>query len=108
MTKEKDKKSGGRHLNLLFILGLILAIIIIVFGLANNDTTDINFLVFKNDLEINETLLIFLCIITGSIMAILFSIPGRLKRRKEKQKLEKELKDLRKNYEDLAKIESEN
>lgn len=96
------KKGGSNKLNFLFILGLLLSILIIVFALANQETEEINFLVFR--LEINLVLLIFLCIAIGSILTLLFSLPGVFRRRKEKSELKSELKELRKNYEELAKI----
>lgn len=105
-TDNTKKKGGGAKLNFFFILGLILAILIIVFGLANQETEEINFLVFS--LEINLVLLIFLCIAVGSILTLLFSLPGVFRRRRVKKDLEKELKDLRKQYEELAKINPSN
>jgi uncharacterized integral membrane protein len=98
------QKKEGKNLNFLFIIGLIFCILIIVFGLANQEVAEIDFLVFK--LEINLVLLIFLCIALGAILTLLFSLPGVFRRRKIKIALEKELKDLRLKYEELAKINS--
>jgi uncharacterized integral membrane protein len=96
------QKKESKNLNFLFIIGLIFCILIIVFGLANREVAEINFLVFK--LEIDLVLLIFLCIALGAILTLLFSLPGVFKRRKAKSALEKEMKELRQKYEDLAKI----
>jgi len=98
------KKKEGKNLNFLFIIGLIFCILIIVFGLANQEIAEIDFLVFK--LEVNLVLLIFICIALGAILALLFSLPGIFKKRKEISALKKDLKDLRQKYEELAGINS--
>ncbi len=102
--KEKTAKKGGKNLNFLWIVGLVLAILIILFALQNGENTYIQF--FKAEFGVPLALLIFVCLGLGSILTLLFSIPGIMKRRKTKSKLQQEIKTLRKNYEELAAINS--
>ncbi len=99
---ESTNKHTSRNLNFLFIVGLILAILVIIFAIQNSDTTPVEFL----GLQVNPptALLIIACIALGSVMTLLFSIPGWWSRRKRKSDLKDELKNLRKQYEELAAI----
>lgn len=97
---------SGRNLNFLFIVGLVLAILIIVFAIQNADTTPIEFFSFR--IEPHTALLIISCILIGSVLTLLFSIPGWYRRRKTISSLRSELDQLRRNYEELAAIQRTN
>lgn len=101
---EKTAKKSGRNLNFLFIVGLILAIAIIIFAIQNGNNTEIDFFIWKITPGPPLALLIILCVAIGAVLALLFSIPGRWRRRKKRIQLESELSTLRKNYEELAGI----
>ena len=100
-----DRKNNmkGKNLNFLFIVGLILAILTIIFAIQNSETTLVRFL----GLDINPptAFLIIMCIALGSAITLMFSIPGWFARRREQSRLQHELKDLRKNYEELAAVQ---
>ena len=98
---EATKKKGG-NLNFLFVVGLIVAIIVITFTIQNNNTTTVNF--FSAKLDASLALLIISSIFIGAILAFLFSIPGWWRRRKKRIQLETELATLKKNYSELASI----
>lgn len=99
---ETKTKHTSRNLNFLFIVGLILAILIIIFAIQNSDTTPVEFLGFQ--VNPPTALLIIACIAVGSALTLLFSIPGWWNRRKTKAALKDELKQLRKQYEELAAV----
>ena len=82
MNKDKERKSGRRNLNFLFIIGLILAILVVIFAIQNAEGVEIEFFGFKPNPPI--ALLIISCILLGSLLTILFSLPGSLRRKKEK------------------------
>jgi len=103
MSKDKKKKGGRSNLNFLFIIGLILAILVIVFAIQNSEDVVIEFFSFK--LTPPLALLIIGSILLGSILTLLFSVPGWFSRRKEKSALQRDLKGLRKQYEELASIQ---
>ena len=102
MSDKKEKKKAGSNLNFLFIIGLILSILMIVFAIQNGDPTEIDFFVWKVTPPL--ALLIVLCIAIGALLALMFSIPGWRRRRKAKRQLLNEIKTLRKNYEELAAV----
>lgn len=104
MSKENKKKSGS-NLNFLFVVGLILAILMIVFAIQNSNPTEIDFFTLKVSPPL--ALLIIICIALGSAMTLIFSIPGWFRRRASKNELEKELKQLQKNYDELVKVKGE-
>ena len=89
---DKQKKSSGSSLNFMWIFGLIMAIITIVFALQNSSTEGVNFFTFHA--EIPMALLIFACLALGAIVTILFSIPGQWRRKREKDALNKQIKGL--------------
>ncbi len=101
MSEKKIKKSGS-NLNFLFIVGLVLAIIMIIFTYQNDRPTTVEF--FTAEINPPLALLIVVCIAIGAILALLFSIPGWRRRRKKRIHLQDELKTLRKHYEELAAI----
>jgi len=103
MSKDKKSKKGGRNLNFLFIIGLILAILVIIFAIQNSEGVEIEFFSFKPTPPL--ALLIIGSILLGSILTLLFSVPGWFRRRKEKSVLQRDIKDLRKQYEELAAIQ---
>ena len=102
---EKTTKKGGKNLNFLWLVGLIFAILLIIFGIQNDDSAYI--WPFEKFGGIPLSLLIFASLGFGSILTLLFSIPGLLKRRRTKHALQQEIKTLRKNYEELAAINSD-
>jgi len=68
-----------------FVIGLLLAILVTVFALANRDSTEVNFLVSK--VEIATSLLLLLTLALGALIAWLLSLGGWFKKRKEISKL---------------------
>jgi uncharacterized integral membrane protein len=100
---DNNSKSGRRNLNFLFIIGMVLAIIIAIFAIQNAESTEVNFFTFSPN--VSKVLLILFCILFGSVITLMFSLPGWFARRKEKSKLKGELKALRKKYEELAALQ---
>lgn len=75
-----------------FVIGLLLAILVTVFALANRDSTEVNFLVSK--VEIATSLLLLLTLALGALIAWLLSLGGWFKKRKEISKLNKQVAEL--------------
>lgn len=70
------------------IFGILLSIIITIFALSNNEYVTINYLFGEDKIVI--PLLIFILLGMGSLITILFSIPGWWKSRNQKSALKKE------------------
>lgn len=82
------------------IIGFLLSIVITVFALSNNEYVTINYLFGEDKIVI--PLLIFILLGMGSLITVLFSIPGwwksrnqRITLKKENLKLSKELTEAR-------------
>lgn len=70
------------------IIGILLSIVITVFALSNNEYVTINYLFGEGKVVI--PLLIFILLGVGSLITLMFSIPGWWKNRKQKSALKKE------------------
>lgn len=101
MAEKKTTKGGS--LNFMFIFGMILAILVIIFAIQNSHDTIVRF--FRAEATVPTALLIFVSILVGGVMTLLFSVPGRIKARKEHARIKTELKDLSKKYDELAAVQ---
>ncbi len=88
----ESKKSSGSNLNFLWIFGLIMAILTIVFAIQNSEPQPIKFFTFER--EVPVALLIFLCLAIGAVLTMLFSIPGQWRKKRERDVLKKRIKEL--------------
>lgn len=84
---------------LLFILGLVLAIIITLFALTNANPVAINLLFYK--FEASQALVIFFSATFGAIIVTLLGLTKHLKLKVEIKKLKKENEKLNKENEKL-------
>ena len=103
MSTDKKDQSGGSNMNFLFIIGLVLAILTIIFAIQNADRVPIEF--FSFSIQPHLALLIISCILLGSILTLLFSIPGWMRNKKATASIRTKLKKLQKNYDELAAIQ---
>ena len=103
MTDTATKKpKSSRNLNFLLVTGLLITIFVLVFAFKNSTRVMVDFVFFN--LEVPLAFLIVGSIFAGVILALLFSIPGRWKRKRASDKLKNEVEDLRKELENLSSI----
>lgn len=74
------------------IIGLLAALILTIFALQNDQSTDINFFVGK--VEGSLSLILLITVIIGVILGIVFSVPSINKQTKIIQKKNKEINKL--------------
>ncbi|WP_261805806.1 LapA family protein [Lapidilactobacillus luobeiensis] len=78
-----------------FIIGLVLALIVVVFAVLNVEPTVINFGFAKVKLPL--IIILILALIVGALIALLLSTTGSISRKREQKQLSQELNVLKQN-----------
>ena len=75
------------------IVGLLAALLLVVFALENKHTVELSFIIGK-PVEGSVSLILLICIIIGVILGIVFMVPAMNKQRKSISEKEKEVDKL--------------
>ena len=81
-----------KDMNKSFIIGLIVAIVLVIFAVQNSEAETISFLVWKAELSLALVLLIAFAV--GSIVGYLITFPNIRQKSKELKKRKEEIKNL--------------
>ncbi len=90
---ENKKQKTGSNLNFLLIVGLLGSILAIIFAVQNAEETNIEF--FTLNLFIPKALLIICSLAVGSLLSILFGLPGWWRKRRVIKGYKHEIKALK-------------
>lgn len=75
-----------------FIIALIIAILLVVFALFNNDPVMINFIV--TSIKLPLIVILFICILLGALVTYLFATTGNYSNKKELKALQGKIEQL--------------
>ena len=88
--QDNNSTGGSRHL-LAVVLALLLSVTMVVFALQNATEVHVQFLFWS--VEVALSLLLITTLLSGVIIAIIFSIPVWYRRRKTIAELKKQLRN---------------
>lgn len=93
-----------------FVIGLVLALIVVIFAIMNAQSVAINFGFAKVELPL--ILILIICLVVGALIAVLLSTGSTVSLKRQAKKLQKDLDDATHNQQEqvdqkVAKIKAE-
>ncbi len=80
---------------IIFIVGLVLAILLVIFALQNDTGAYIKFLAWQTKKEVPVVLIFLISLALGVFIGTIFSIPNIIKKNKKIEELKIKLNDFR-------------